>query len=466
MELLTIVFDTNVLWTDRKPSSAQWLEFRNVHKHYNCIVKIPPVVSLELIALNEQEISKKKSEINTAAKSVQRALKELNNHFSALGLPQAPLFDTADFLRSLGHLQQCSESINDMVPAQVQAIEEQVGSKVTLLEWPTESHQEIVISCSKQKAPFTHEHGKDKGYKDYLLWRTVINELKNEDGIFVLITKDSGFYGDGEVLHPDLQKDLTEINVSKDRFIICKDLSQFNNRFVTPYTTRDTGYEQQLRDEHFLHLSKELELYQEDFDAALDNKIYEYASFPTQSYDRTQTSITSYSPALLDVKEARVNPSSSHMVIARAICRYVVKQTKEQIYDGMFTLNESASNWLALECTCELYIDESGNLQAANLKLEDGISLCDMANCRLTISKDLKGPFLEVYASMELSEPVISLQHWKNNEIINQCLRDFGVGQFGWKQTLDTSEKQIYEVQRVPTALIKKWGYDAPTLTC
>ena len=76
---------------------------------------------------------------------------------------------------------------------------------VEVLPYPTTSHESIAARDLKRRKPFS-ESG--KGYRDALIWESVLDLAATSDEQIVFVTSNSKDFADGEALHRDLVSDL------------------------------------------------------------------------------------------------------------------------------------------------------------------------------------------------------------------------------------------------------------------
>ena len=84
-----------------------------------------------------------------------------------------------------------------------------------------------------QRRPFI---GKDRGYRDTLLWLTILSHLRDADEKIALICDDNGFSRsrDQDELHPHLLEDLADAALSGDSVVLYKSLGSFVGDHVAP----------------------------------------------------------------------------------------------------------------------------------------------------------------------------------------------------------------------------------------
>lgn len=109
-----------------------------------------------------------------------------------------------------------------------------------IIGYPSIAHEEIVHRYVLGRKPFAKKKGDARGYKDSLLWHSLLQVAKEDKEIsenqYVLITDDKDFCsreGDGEyVLHGDLQSEIDELGVG--HLEIMGNLKQFRAKYIDP----------------------------------------------------------------------------------------------------------------------------------------------------------------------------------------------------------------------------------------
>lgn len=99
---------------------------------------------------------------------------------------------------------------------------------IKVFRTPNISHDEILKYSITQRKPFD---SKDNGYKDFLIWVTIVETLKKSTRPVVLISNDSDF-SNGKLLHDDLLKHLKDNGIDHTRVTLCKSLSEFNESYL------------------------------------------------------------------------------------------------------------------------------------------------------------------------------------------------------------------------------------------
>lgn len=104
--------------------------------------------------------------------------------------------------------------------------------KIEIIEYKElDISTEIMVNKSiKSQPPFysTPKH-KDIGFRDFIVWSSVICILENHSKNLCLISNDKIAFGTSELLHLDLVNEIKKLNVN---FCFYNDLSEFLSRYV------------------------------------------------------------------------------------------------------------------------------------------------------------------------------------------------------------------------------------------
>jgi predicted nucleic acid-binding protein len=125
-------------------------------------------------------------------------------------------------------------------------------------DYPTIEHEAVVARLLEGKKPFTSE---GKGYRDALLWNTVVQVAKIGRVSFVSNNyKDFASSKEGNVLHEHLRADLSDNGIDPTRVELLPDLDAFVRSHVEPARAVQAEVASLLRsDEEFrLHVDEQL----------------------------------------------------------------------------------------------------------------------------------------------------------------------------------------------------------------
>ena len=100
-----------------------------------------------------------------------------------------------------------------------------------ILDYPDTLHETLVKRATSRKRPFD-DNG--SGYRDALIWESVLELAKQVKGPIVLVTKDKDFREGSSNLHGDLIKDLERLGLPEDKVILATDLAGLVDQHVRP----------------------------------------------------------------------------------------------------------------------------------------------------------------------------------------------------------------------------------------
>lgn len=132
----------------------------------------------------------------------------------------------------------------------------EIGAEI--VEIPPISHEEVIDRIYNKKAPFGKDNKyKESGYKDFLIWRTVLHLARASSGQeVVLITNDKDFR-EGTKLHPDLAADADGLDIS-----ISRNVWDFSKKIAPP----PSETEMTIRDQVEASLDELTEFISEEFE--------------------------------------------------------------------------------------------------------------------------------------------------------------------------------------------------------
>lgn len=100
---------------------------------------------------------------------------------------------------------------------------------IGILPIPQVEHEEIIKYANSGKRPFD---SKDNGYKDFLIWMSVVGLATRSKRPIVLISNDNDFASDGTI-HEQLIDHLKELEIENLDIQLVKSLGQFNETYLT-----------------------------------------------------------------------------------------------------------------------------------------------------------------------------------------------------------------------------------------
>lgn len=162
-----LVLDTNILYGDFDLRSNDLRKVIKICSLYSVDVCIPQIVLDECLGQYEIEFLKALDDFKKSHKNIQRVL--LDKYINRYDISE--LFENISVRKEL-YSQQLEKFIED--------------KSIRVLPYPNVSHQDVVKWMYECKHPFT-EKSKERGYKDFLLAKTVVESLPSEK--IVIYTK-------------------------------------------------------------------------------------------------------------------------------------------------------------------------------------------------------------------------------------------------------------------------------------
>ncbi len=100
-----------------------------------------------------------------------------------------------------------------------------------IVKYPTVSHRTVVHRSLSRRWPFDT---KDSGYRDYLIWMTIIKLARQKKDPIAFITMDKHFADEEFNLHRDLVADLIKNDLEGNSVALVRSLEEFVDRHMKP----------------------------------------------------------------------------------------------------------------------------------------------------------------------------------------------------------------------------------------
>lgn len=194
---MNIILDSNIIIQDFRLKGADAILFLN---NYNYAVKnskcfISRVTYLEVLNNFEKQLKQKITKIESQLNSIKRQTDNLPFDFNE-NYVQTELKNYKEYFN--GKLKEF---------------------KISIIPLPAVSHQKILNHILNEKPPF---NGSDSGYKDFLIFHTILENVIKYNTDVVFISNDNDF---GE---KNIHSELEELNPSKHKIILRKSLKEIN----------------------------------------------------------------------------------------------------------------------------------------------------------------------------------------------------------------------------------------------
>ncbi len=204
-----IVLDSTVFWDDPNVKSGAWALLREFTSRSDSTVFIPRVVVDEVEAKLGKRFDETVKEVKSAAQSLARLID---------GEYRVPEPDRSKEMARYSR-----------------RLRSRLGElKVKTLAYPSISHPALVQRQVNHQRPF---QAKGTGYRDALIWHSLLELLEGSEEDCVLVTNNSTDFAASKesptVIHSDLQKDLDKSGI-KGKVAISKDLDAFLDEHAKP----------------------------------------------------------------------------------------------------------------------------------------------------------------------------------------------------------------------------------------
>lgn len=219
-EQVVLSVDTNILLKTQE-SSPYWKLLREYIAKSRCTVEISRVVLDEYSSKLLEQLERKASE----AEKIFELILGLQNAGATLRSKNS--VDVTHLVKELENFEiSIPERGNYFVDFVNPKIEALFGTKVSEIPYPTIGHKEVVERLLDVLPPFKNKE-KDKGYRDYLIWRGLVdkNSSNQELTIYFISENTNDFAGeDKQSFHSDLLAECLApekltLYVSVDKFI-------------------------------------------------------------------------------------------------------------------------------------------------------------------------------------------------------------------------------------------------------
>ena len=202
------VLDANTVIAEQYGASAHMRALLSASSAVGFQVHLPKVVLEEIAAKYERELSKNAKEAGKSLSNLSRLLgRSIDSSVEGFDSKE----ETKAFRERLRYRLGMTES--------------------RILDYPDTLHETLVKRATSRKRPFD-DNG--SGYRDALIWESVLELAKQVTGPIVLVTKDKDFREGSGNLHRDLIKDLDRLGLPEDKVILATDLAGLVDQHVRP----------------------------------------------------------------------------------------------------------------------------------------------------------------------------------------------------------------------------------------
>lgn len=223
--LVDIIVDTNILVADYQLHGTAFRVAFDGIQRTDCTLLVPEVVVAEVIGKYREHML----EALTLHRKGRTAFQRITGR---------PLIE--------------EQPIETAVDTEIRDFAERFPRMLTsrgarLLPWPNIDHQAVVGRLLGGRRPMRN----DVGYRDTLIWESIIAHLKSSMTEAVFVTHNTKDFFEGGVLHTDLLQDLRDAGIEPARLSIEESLFALNKRLFEPTLALLDGVKDQLQREAY-----------------------------------------------------------------------------------------------------------------------------------------------------------------------------------------------------------------------
>ena len=101
----------------------------------------------------------------------------------------------------------------------------------SVLPYPEVSHRALTMRAIHRRKPFDK---KGSGYRDSLIWESIVTFAATVDGQVILLSEDGDFSDGKGILAKELQSDLVERGLEETKVVLVPSIRQFINSYIRP----------------------------------------------------------------------------------------------------------------------------------------------------------------------------------------------------------------------------------------
>lgn len=210
-----VILDANVLIGDYWLRSPSFLLLREFLKNSKATLVIPKIVFEEVVNHHREDVRKLKADIQDNLRESGRLLRDTSGGKWLIELNRRQANDSYEKFLS-------TELTN-------------LGAVIP--DYGNIPHSEIVKRDLRRRRPFQQS---GKGYRDALLWETILRGYVLPDALTVIVTQNSkDFSGGDDALHKDLLEDISSLRKGfTPHVVLSPSLLTFTDTYIVPHLTR------------------------------------------------------------------------------------------------------------------------------------------------------------------------------------------------------------------------------------
>ena len=198
-----IVLDSNIIRSAGYGSSNLYQFLQRVANLLEYKIHIPQLVVDEVTAQFEEELEKEKTDTDREARKwgmrLDRTLES-----------------------SLSRIDPTEEA---------NVLRDKLGAYDSVLPYPDLPHRELALRAIHRRKPFDIN---GSGYRDSLIWESVLTFAATAKGPVVLLTDDKDFRDDQANLAGDLKADLVELGLEETKVALFRSIPKFIDSYIQP----------------------------------------------------------------------------------------------------------------------------------------------------------------------------------------------------------------------------------------
>lgn len=151
-------------------------------------------------------------------------------------------------------------------------------------------HSDLIVRCALKRKPFAQSDGSDRGYKDTLLWETVLRNVASQSESTILVSKNTRDFADPEnkdSLHPDLIADLQSQGLPEAAVRYCPSLKSSIRLHAEPLLTKIEESGVPDLEDLLARFNNSIPIFLDDHIAEIQEKLREVLEAETTLLDET-----------------------------------------------------------------------------------------------------------------------------------------------------------------------------------
>jgi len=217
-----IVLDANAFVADYWLRSPSFVLLRKFLQDSQTILAVPLVVVDEVVNHYKEELEKAQSKLSHDFNQLRRLL-----------LDRPATFDRRRLMKAVKEAES-QRPYRDYLIGTLEQL------RARIVEYKDIPHSDLVKRDLDRRRPFQDD---GRGYRDALIWESVIRDCLEKGALTILITQNSrDFCGGGTDLHQDLKYDLTRRGFKVENLEVFHTLANFTDAYIVPYLMQNKQF--------------------------------------------------------------------------------------------------------------------------------------------------------------------------------------------------------------------------------